>query len=58
MSPSDTSLEEEEGADVDGADREGADCDGVEREGKTVESCHDLNCASLLFTVVESMTHI
>ena len=58
MSPSDISPIEEEGADVDGADREGADCDGVEREGKTVESCHDLNCASLHFTVVTSMAHM
>ena len=52
MSPSDTSLEEEEGADVDGADR-----DGVEREGGAVESdCRDLNCASLCLTIAASMT--
>ena len=44
----DTSLKEEEGADVDGADR-----DGVEREGEAIESnCHDLNTASLCFIVV------
>ena len=43
MSPSDTSLEEEEGADVDGVDR-----DGVEWEGGAAESvCRDLNCVSL-----------
>ena len=28
MSPSDTSLEEEEGADMDGADRDGAEWEG------------------------------
>ena len=38
-SPRDTSLEKEEGADVDEAD-----LDGVEREGGAVESdCCDLN---------------
>ena len=53
MSPSDTSLEEEEGADVDGADR-----DGAEREGGAAESvCRDLNCASLRLTVAASMAH-
>ena len=42
MSPSDTSLEEEEGADVDGIDR-----DRTEREGGATESIYcDLNCAS------------
>ena len=47
MSPSDTPLVEEEGADVDREDR-----DGVEREGGAAESvCHDLNCASLHLTV-------
>ena len=47
MSPSDTPLVEEEGADVDREDR-----DGVEREGEAAESvCHDLNCASLHLTV-------
>ena len=41
MSPSDTSLVEEEGADVDGADRNRA-----EEEGRVAEfDCHDLNCA-------------
>ena len=54
MSPSDTSLEEEEGADVDGADR-----DGVEREGGAAESvCRDLNCTSLRLIVAASMAHM
>ena len=53
MSPSDTSLVEEEGADVDGADRE-----GTEREGGVADSYRDLNCASLRFTVVASMAQI
>ena len=43
MSPRVTSLEEEEGADVDGAEQEGGAIESV---------CHDLNCASLHFTVV------
>ena len=39
MSPSDTSLIKEEGADVDGADQ-----DGAEREGGAAEfDCRDLN---------------
>ena len=47
MPPSDTLLEEEEGADMDGADR-----DRAEREGRAAESiCHDLNCASLRLMV-------
>ena len=51
MSPSDTSLVEEEGADVDGANR-----DEAEREGGAVEfDCRDLNYASLRFMVVASM---
>ena len=54
MSPSDTSLEEDEGADVDGVDR-----DGAEREGRATESvCRDLNCALLCLTVVVSMAHM
>ena len=54
MSPSDTSLVEEEGVDVDGADR-----DGVEQEGGVVESdCRDLNYALLCLTVAASMTHM
>ena len=54
MSPSDTSLVEEEGVDVDGAER-----DGVEREGGATESdCRDLNCASLRLTIAASMAHM
>ena len=54
MSPGDTSLEEEEGADVDGADMEGA-----EREGGAAKSvCRDLNCASLCLTGATSITHL
>ena len=46
MSPSDTSLEEEEGADVDGADR-----DEAKRVGAAESVCRDLNYASLRLTV-------
>ena len=54
MSPSDTSLEEEEGADVDGADQ-----DRAEREGGAAESvCRDLKCALLCLTVAASMAHM
>ena len=53
MSPSDTSLVEEEGVDVDGADQ-----DGAEQEGRAADSCHDLNYTSLRFTVAMSMTQI
>ena len=54
MSPSDTSLVEEEEADVDGAEQ-----DGVEREGGAAESdCLDRNCASLRFMVAASMAHM
>ena len=54
MSPSDTSLVEDEGADVDEADQ-----DRAEREGGAVESdCHDLNCTSLCLMVVTSMAHM
>ena len=53
MSPSDTSLEEEEGADVSRAER-----DGVGREGGVESYCRDLNCASLHFTVAMSMAHM
>ena len=54
MSPSDTSLVEEEGTDVDGADQ-----DGAEREGGAAESdCCDLNYASLRFTVAAFMAHM
>ena len=54
MSPSDTSLVEEKGANVDGADR-----DGAKREGEAAEfNCRDLNCASLHLTVVTFMAHM
>ena len=53
MFPKDTSLEEEEGADVGQAER-----DGVKREGGVESCCHDLNCASLRFMVVAFMAHM
>ena len=53
MSPKDTSLEEEEGADVGQAKQ-----DGVEQEGGVESYCRDLNCASLRFTIVASMAHM
>ena len=54
MSLSDTSLVEEEGADVDGVEQ-----DRAEREGGAAESdCHDVNCASLCLTVAASMAHM
>ena len=53
MSPKDTSLEEEEGADVGRAER-----DGVGWEGGAEFCCRDLNCASLRFTVAASMPHM
>ena len=37
MSPSDTSLEEEEEVDVDGADQDGAEREVVEREGEAAK---------------------
>ena len=46
MSPSDTSLVEEKGTDVDRADRDGAGQVGAVESG-----CYDLNCASLRLTV-------
>ena len=54
MSPSDTSLEEEEGADMDEADRDGAECEG----GATKSDCHDLNCALLLLTIAVTMAYM
>ena len=54
ISPKDTSLEEDEGADVDGADWDGAEWEG----GATNPDFRDLNCASLHLTVVASMAHI
>ena len=53
MFPKDTSLEEEEGADVGQAER-----DGVKREGGVESCCHDLNCASLRFMVAAFMAHM
>ena len=53
MSPKDTLLVEEEGADVGQAE-----WDGVGREGGAESCCCDLNYASLSFTVVASMAHI
>ena len=53
MSPKDTSLKEEEGVDVGRAKR-----NGVGREGGVESCCHDLNCASLCFTVAASMAHM
>ena len=47
MSPKVTSLEEEEGADVDGAEQ-----DGVKREGGAAKfDCRDRNWALLCLTV-------
>ena len=54
MSPSDTLLKEDEGADVDGADRDGAE----REEGATKSICRDLNCALLHLTVAASMAHM
>ena len=53
ISPKDKSLEEEKGADVGQAEQ-----DGVGREGGVESCCHDLNCASLHFTVAVSMAHM
>ena len=49
MSPSDTSLEEEEGVDMDGAEWEGGTAKSV---------CRDLNCALIRLTVAASMAHM
>ena len=53
MSPSDTSLMEEEGVNVDRADQ-----DGAGRVGVAESICRDLNYASLRFTVGAPMTQI
>ena len=53
MSPKVISPEEEEGADVGRAER-----DGVGWMGGVESCCHDLNCASLRFTVAVSMAHM
>ena len=49
-----TSLEKEEGADVDGVDQDGAEWVG----GAANLDCLDLNCASLCLTVATSMTRM
>ena len=54
MSPSDTTLVEGEGADVDGANRDGAE----QEEGATESNCCDLNCASLHLMVAVCMAHM
>ena len=54
MSPSDTSLVEEEGADVDGANRDRAKREG----GATKSDYHDRNYALLRLMVAVSMAHI
>ena len=53
MSPSDKSLVEEEGANVDLADQ-----DGTGQVGAVEFVCRDLNCALLCFTVAASMAQI
>ena len=52
MSPKDTSLEEEEGADVGRAER-----DGVGRERGVESYYRDLNCTLLCFAIVASIAH-
>ena len=47
MSPRDTSLVEEEGADVDG-----------DRDEAAESVCRDLNCALIRLTVAASMAHM
>ena len=54
MSPSDTSLVEEERADVDGANRDGAE----QERGATESDYHDRNYALLRLMVAVSMAHI
>ena len=49
MSPSETSLEEEEGENVDGAKWEGGAAESI---------CRDLNCTSLSLMVAASMAHM
>ena len=54
MSPSDTSLVEEEGVDVDGAE-----WDGAKQERGVAESDYrDLNCTLLRLMVVAYMAHM
>ena len=53
MSPKDTSLVEEEGADIGRAERNGVRWEGC------VESCYrDLNYTSQHFTITASMAHM
>ena len=54
MSPSDTSLVEEEGVDVDGGDRDGAEWEG----GAAESDCRDLKCTLLCLTVAAFMAHM
>ena len=53
MFPSDTSLVEEEGADMNRADR-----DGAGRVGAIESVCRDLNYTSLCLTVAATMAQI
>ena len=54
MSPSDISLEEEEGVDMDRAD-----WDETEQEGGATKSvCRDLNYTSLRLMIAASMAHM
>ena len=53
MSPKDTLLVEEEGADMGRIER-----DGVRREGGVESYCRDLNYTSLCFMVAASMAHM
>ena len=54
ISLSDTSLIEEEGADMDGAERDGAEWEG----GAAKSDCRDLNCASLRLMVAASIAYM
>ena len=54
MSPSNTSLVEDEGVDVDEAEQDGAELEG----GAAESDCHDVNYASLRLTVAASMAHM
>jgi len=54
MSSRDTSLVEEEGANVDGSDQDGAEWEG----GAADSDCLDLNCTSLRLTIAVSISHM
>ena len=54
MSLSDTSLIEDEGEDVDGANQDGAE----QEEGAAKSDCCDLNYASLCLTIAASMAYM